>query len=300
MAGSKPAGAQDASGKAQREPEPEEAPAAEVAGTEELEKLRRQLAEAEQVAEDALEAKQAAIELGATRDEQAEEERARRTALEAKLKELEDAVAQEPTLAEAPSNDRLADVLEMLAERLGSQGVEMATFREGETPDQVLASLEGRVSVGDHSGRFTPGKVKVTFLSRGSNLRVVRKARIRYTDARGELVVTEGVHCPFEPDGRFETDDQDVVDYLRGRPGYNSEFWEMGHDPHAAPDPQPVLDSIMDAMLELDDARLAKIEEDEQAGSKREVVLNTVAAARRKVQGIEPGDSDVAPGEVVA
>ena len=211
-------------------------------------------------------------------------------ALRAELAEAQAALAARGAAPADATSDRLADVLEMLGTQLAGRGVDEATFRPGEKAGDIMASLEGRVSTGDHSGRYTDHPV--TFLSRGRNLRVIKKARIRYSDARGEIVVTEGVHYPFEPDGRFETDDAEVVEYLKGRPSFGSEFWEMGADPHQAPSPQPVLDTIMDAMLDLDDARLAEIERVELEGLKRALVLDSVQAARRKVQGLAPADAD--------
>lgn len=217
-------------------------------------------------------------------------------ALQAELAEARAALA---TAQEATSNDRLASVLETLGEQLASRGVEQATFQPGERPGDVMAQLEGKVSLGEHSGRLTPGGVPRVFIARGRNLRVIRKSRIRYTDARGQLVVTEGIHYPFEPDGRFETDDADVVEYLQSRPSFGSEFWEMGHDPAAAPDPQPVLDTIMSAAIDLDDAQLAEVERVELETLKRDVVLNSVRAARRRVQGlVAPAEADDAEGAV--
>lgn len=213
--------------------------------------------------------------------------------LEAALAQAQARVA-ELEATSAPGGDRLADVLERLGTQLADRGVEQATFKPDDRADDIMASLEGRVSVGDHSGRFTEGGPRV-FLARGRNLRIIKKARIRYSDARGEVVVTEGIHYPFEPDGRFETDDMAVVEYLESRPAFGVEFWEMGHDPHVAPNPQPVLDTIMDAMLEFDDERLARIEQEELDGLKREVVLSSVASARRKVQGLAaPAEDDAA------
>jgi hypothetical protein len=198
-----------------------------------------------------------------------------------------------------PVSDRLAEALDRLGERLAAPvpAVQEKTFRPGETVDSVVASLEGSIGVPDHSGQV--GEVK-TYISKGTNHRIVMRGRLRGQSARGELIVTPGFHIPFEPDGRFETDDLVVQAFLERRPAFGVEFWELGSDPHAAPDPQPVIDTIMDAMVELDDDRLAGIEATEAAGLRREVVLNTVRAARRKVQGLDPGTGVVDSDEVVA
>jgi hypothetical protein len=215
-------------------------------------------------------------------------------ALQAQLAEAKAQV--EALKGGAPAGgDRLAEVLEKLAESIADRGIEQADigFKPGEAPEDVLKSLEGKVTRGEHSGKLTPGGIPIVFLSKGKNHVLLKKGRVRFTNARGELVVTEGVQYDFSPDGRFETDDQEVADYIQSRPNFGVEVYQMGFDPAAAPDPQPVLDTILEATIELDDARLAALEAEEQAGLKRDLVLKTVAAARRRVQGMgEPADAD--------
>lgn len=287
MANGKPAGAQD---KAQA-PHVEDpldptvgAGAAAMTDAEVLE-LRQKLEAAEALAERAAEA-------AAEAQQRADAEASRAEAALEGRSELEQTISELQRLERAPAEpalgDKLADVLERLGEQLGARGVEEATFRAGESAESVIKAIEGKVSRGEHSGRVAPGGM-VTFLSRGSNLVVLKKGRIRYADARGQLAVTEGVQYDFAPDGRFETDDEEVIEYLEARPAFGVEFWEMGHDPHKAPTPAPVLDEIMDAVINLDDDRLAEIEQEEQEGLKREIVLSQVASARRKVQGLGEG-----------
>jgi hypothetical protein len=283
MAGGKPVRAQDAEQAAVAEA-PSSAAAATAA---EIVELRQQLAVQAEVAEQAAEVAAAAERRASAAEGEAQ----------SLTEQLTEAVAEaQARPGDSAVGDRLAEALDRLGERLAAPVpvVPEQTFRPGESVDSVVASLEGSIGVPDHSGQV--GEVK-TYISKGKNHRIVMRGRLRGSDSRGQLIVTPGFHIPFEPDGRFETDDLVVQAFLERRPAFGVEFWELGSDPHAAPDPQPVIDTIMDAMVELDDDRLAGIEASEAAGLRREVVLNTVRAARRKVQGLDPGtgvvDSDV-------
>jgi hypothetical protein len=278
MAGTRPARAQDEQpAAAEAETPAVEAPeSAEAASAAEIAELRQKLAEQAALVEQA-------AELAAAAEQRASAAEGEAASLTGQLAEAVAEAQAQPT--DTATSDRLADVLEKLGERLAAPAVPEQTFRPGETVDSVVASLEGAIGVPDHSGQV--GDMK-TYISKGKNHRIVMKGRLRGSDARGQLIVTPGFHIPFEPDGRFETDDLVVQAFLERRPAFGVEFWELGNDPHAAPDPQPVIDTIMDAMVELDDDRLADIEATEAAGLRREVVLNTVRAARRKVQGLDP------------
>lgn len=221
--------------------------------------------------------------------------------LEAQLAALEEQLARsrqaavEPSLP-APETTAVVTALEAVTATLrGMQEAQEASarasagsFREHESPGSVEASLRGSVTTGDHSGRYADHFV--TFEARGvrdgrgSNFNVVRKARHRFVDASGEAVVTPGVHYDFAPTGHFVTDDLEVIEYLKRRPGFNLEFWELGEEPGGAPSAEPVLDRIMEARIEMDVEALDAIEHEERAGHGRPQVLQGVEAARRSIR----------------
>lgn len=178
----------------------------------------------------------------------------------------------------------LTAALEMLAEKVAGQtGVERTVPLNGSV-DDLVRGLEGTSTAGETLPDDQLEK-PVVFISKGAAYRVVRKPRHRFQSPNGEQFFTTGLAADFAPHARFETDSQEWVDYLRGRPGFGFDFWELGNEPHTAPDPGVVLAQIMGAMLELDDSELAKIETEERASHKRKVVLDAVGVARNKVQG---------------
>lgn len=223
-----------------------------------------------------------AVEQAQARAEAAE---ARAEAAEARAATI---AAIDDTAAEGPS----ADVLERLTtalERLGTTAPSVGAFRPGESAQEVEQSLEGTVSndppLLDGQERVDP----VTFISKGPNFVLVHKSRHRSTSSNGEVNVTQGVSYDFAPSGSFTTDNPRAIEYLRGRPSFNVEYWELGNEPGAAPAPDLVIDAIMAAALELDDDALAEIERNELAGHGREVVLTQIRSARRRVQGVTAG-----------
>lgn len=126
---------------------------------------------------------------------------------------------------------------------------------------------------------FTP----VKFRSKGE-LRVVRVPRHRFTAANGEAQTSPGVAYDFGYDHSFVALSSDVADYIRARPAFNLEVWEVGKEPNRVPDPEAVFDRINQAIADVDDDTLIEIESEEMAGHKREVVLKQVKSARATVQ----------------
>jgi hypothetical protein len=124
----------------------------------------------------------------------------------------------------------------------------------------------------------------VVFISKGKNFSAVRVPARRGSE-NGETIADPGVRYEFAPFGRFETTDPAAIAHLRGLGSFNIEFWELGAEPGRVPPPDGVFEQIMGAVAELDDARLAELEVEEQEGHKRDVVLNAIRAARTKVQG---------------
>jgi hypothetical protein len=149
----------------------------------------------------------------------------------------------------------------------------------------LAAALDGTTS--DGGDGEDPLDEPVFFRSRGKEFKMCVVPRRRFTGPDGAQFFTNGITLDFSPHGEYRTRNRRNVELLRGRPGMDREYWEVGKEPHTAPDPQLVIDSIMDATLALDDAALAEIEAQERASHKREAVLKAVASARLKVQGFQ-------------
>lgn len=222
-----------------------------------------------------------------------------------RIAELEEELALVRASAAAPAGDhgaileRLTAVMEQLAEaRQPAAPAGPGSFGAGETADAILRSLQGSVSVGEHSGRYTSDggsdpelAVPITFRSKGVNFNVVRKSRTRLVHVDGTPEITPGVHYSFAPAGIFQTDDMAVVEYLRSRPTYNVEFWEVGNEPNRPKDPGPVLEAILKATAALDDAALAEIQKAEREGDNRDEILRAVTSARKTIRGLQESEA---------
>lgn len=154
------------------------------------------------------------------------------------------------------------------------------TFGSGETPQDVWKSLEGS---NDESLIGEKMPMPLRFKARGKNLVILHKARHRYHDPSGNLVVTQGRRYDFAPNGELITEDSGVAEYLKQRPMYGSEFWLVGEEPFKVPEAGAVIDSIMEATMRMDVSALDAIEHEERDGYKRPAVLEGVAAARRSI-----------------
>ena len=137
-----------------------------------------------------------------------------------------------------------------------------------QTMDDVAPVLEGET---------------VNFHSRGANFKAVITPSYRRIHDHGAEFIA-GTYADFAPNGHFSTDDPDVIAHLRSLPSLGLEFFEL-----AAPMPEPddVLEAIMLATIELDDAQLAEIEAVERTGFNRAGVLQAASAARQQVQKLE-------------
>ena len=124
----------------------------------------------------------------------------------------------------------------------------------------------------------------VTFRARGRNQRIVRVPATRWTTLNGEAQHAGGISYDFAPTGDFTALNSNVANFLRGRPMFNVEFWELGAEPHAAPDPSVVLDKVLQATMELDLDTLEELRAKEAASHGRKVVLDAITAAQRRIK----------------
>ena len=168
---------------------------------------------------------------------------------------------------------------------------ELLTQQAQEISDRERAAAEAAASrklppaAGDKEDGFEP----VVFRSKGTEFRVIRVGRHKWTAPNGEAQVTDGRDYQFVSQGigasELRVFNSNVAEFLRGRPSYNREFWEVGREPHAPPDPELVFDRIMEAVVDYDDARLEELAKLEQASHKRPVVLKAIRQARQKIRG---------------
>jgi hypothetical protein len=168
-----------------------------------------------------------------------------------------------------------------------------------------------------------PLPVAVSFASRGLWLTVERVHPRRVVDGTGVAHWTQPVAYEFN-DGRLTvypgqdkiadkfdpqtggTEEQDVVEYLRGHELYGTDrgFWEV---PPAAPDPAPVLAAVLKLAVaagnpetrEAAEGKIADLYEAELSTWKRWQVLDackaTLAAVESAVSLPEPAPADDAP-----
>lgn len=133
---------------------------------------------------------------------------------------------------------------------------------------------------------------EVVFRSRGTHFRAVIRPSRREQHPHGVEFVP-GEACDFAPHAEFRTSDSRIAEHLRGLASCGTEFYEVGNEPGRIPSSERVIAAIMEASVELDDARLGAIEVEERGQFRREDVLVAVAAARRQVQRILEEKADV-------
>jgi hypothetical protein len=119
----------------------------------------------------------------------------------------------------------------------------------------------------------------------GGRLRVVRVPATRWTTLNGEAQHAGGISYDFAPgDGEFLALNSNVAEFLRTRPMFNVGFWEVGNEPHSAPDPARMLDKVQTALMSLDLDALDELWEQEVASHGRKIVLDQINGARRKIK----------------
>lgn len=219
---------------------------------------------------------------------------------QAEQTEPQAAVSMEERLAVA--EERLAAAMEMIAAQ-GAQTAEVLAQAQSGRQDGAAAgkwasldaaeaaqALQGTVSDALETdtllSELDPPQRPITFISKGANFKAIRIGRQRTTAPNGEVIVSTGVTYDFAPTGTYTAKTVEAVTFLRSRQSMNVEFWEVGKEPHAAPDTEKIMQQILDALGDYDDEALRQIEEIEQASHKREVVLKAVAHARKVVQGV--------------
>jgi hypothetical protein len=108
----------------------------------------------------------------------------------------------------------------------------------------LAAALDGTTS--DGGDGEDPLDEPVVFRSRGAEFKCIVVPRRRFTGPTGEQYFTNGITLDFSPNGEYSTRNRRNVELLRRRPGMNREYWEVGKEPHSAPDPQLVIEAIID------------------------------------------------------
>lgn len=191
---------------------------------------------------------------------------------------------------QAQQQAALTQALEMLAEKVAGQRgteVQVSLGSGGESAEKLLKQLVGTVEDGGDGEE--PLEHPVTYISKGSHFKAIYKPRYRGVGPTGEQFFTTGIAADFAPHGQWTTKNREMAEWLETRPGFGTDFWRQGAEPFSAPDPSTILEQIMDAMLALDDARLAELEAEERASHKRPLVLKQLQAARNRVQGFSAG-----------
>jgi hypothetical protein len=154
-------------------------------------------------------------------------------------------------------------------------------------PQQRGAVTKADIEPGDDDPRrphvAEEGFEPITFRAKGRNQRIVRVPANRFTTLNGEIQHVGGIAYEFAPTGDFVARSSNVANFLRSRPAFNLEFWEVGNEPHAAPDPSVVLDKVQTALMELDLDALEDLLAKETASHNRKIVVDQIKSAQRKI-----------------
>ena len=260
------------------------------------EELAQALAEKERL----LEERSALLEAAEARAAKAEEDagEAARLAAEA-MKRAEDLAAEIEVVDEDEQDaqpEQPADIATSVVQALIASGLiapagtaaPRAGKEVGLSPGMDARSLEEQLEgtvtqMSDADGPEDELEEPAVFRSKSSELNVIVRGRRRRVGDDGEQTFTVGQSCSFAPNGEFRTRSRRIAEFLRRRPTYNSVFFEVGREPGRAPDPEIVLERIMECLLTLDDAGLEEIQRAEEQTHRRELVLSQVKAARTKI-----------------
>lgn len=213
------------------------------------------------------------------------------TAAKAKAEEQEQ-VQVPDTPAEALTEGLSPDVKALMGAILEQNRLmaEQMTALRFETSDREREAAEAAAAgaLPPASGDVEDGFEPVLFRSKGTAFRVVRVGRHRWTAPNGEAQISDGRDYEFVSGevGASElwVRNSNVANFLRGRPTFNREFWEVGAEPHAAPDPEVVMEKIMAATVDMDDAALEELQALETASHRRPIVLKAIKQARAQIQ----------------
>jgi hypothetical protein len=196
------------------------------------------------------------------------------------------ALQAELAAAHAALEESQAQILSVQEQGQQMLAAAMALMEKGATVSAAPATKHDVEPAADDPRRNVPeeGFEPVKFRSKGVNHRIVRVAATRWTTLNGEAQHAGGISYDFAPGrGEFVALNSDVAEFLRARPAFNREFWEVGAEPHAAPDPSIVLDKVQQALFDLDLDALAELKALEQASHRRKVVLDQINSAERRI-----------------
>lgn len=190
--------------------------------------------------------------------------------------EKDQPVEETPSLT---TDERLTQLLEVMVENM-SRAEKREVALHGD-PAQMFEQLHNTTTAEIPGGEELDHEV--VFRSRGINYGIIFKPRRQMVTASGERMFSDGIRFDF-PKGEFRTKNKLVQEYIRSRPQFNADVWEVGNEPGRVPSPDLVLDRVAKAISELDDATLAEIETAERSTYKRPEVLTTIASGRRHIQ----------------
>jgi hypothetical protein len=205
------------------------------------------------------------------------EMRAQLEEAQAALRELRQAPAQET----APVEDRLAQAIEMLSDRLAQPAQTQRDAPVNAAVSHLLESTRDLEPIPDEGEELLP--YDKVFVSKGKNFRIVYKPRRAQTDVDGNHFLTPGMEINFAPNGEFRTRNPKVIEFLMRRGSLNREFWDAENVPGSIPDPQAALERIGQFAIDLDIDGLNTMEAEERAGLNRREVMMQIKAMQRQV-----------------
>ena len=134
-----------------------------------------------------------------------------------------------------------------------------------------------------------PETTTTVFRSRDKQLRIVRKPERRRYNEAGELELIPGQRVEFTR-GAFQTEDDELIEWLRNHPRFNSRFWEVGNEPdRQKPTVDEAMTEIAKAAAKAEPDALAAIYEREVNTYDRQPVKDAATAA---LEALEEASAD--------
>ena len=132
-------------------------------------------------------------------------------------------------------------------------------------------------------------KKTVVFVSPYPDLRIIKDREYRITDPAGNPIKVEKGHSLKFENGRFSTDDAEIVKFLREHGEFKVSFNEVGEAPEVSPTAAEQYLKIGQAAGQLNVDALAQLIEDEETNHNRTPILEAADAALEEIASSDAG-----------
>lgn len=134
---------------------------------------------------------------------------------------------------------------------------------------------------------------KATFISRFTDLRIVIEPGDVERNHRGQVIRSHPGRAIEFARHRYETDNPQIIEFVRNHPRFNIDFWEMGNAPG---EPRPTFaeqnTKIIRALAAQDVDAINEVIQEERNTHKRQEVFAAAESALKALAGDDDSDDE--------